>query len=344
MKPPACVNPATLLFCTAMADATLNISFSNGYGPDTIAPHPLSPPGASSATDEIIQQFTCLTRSTKWNLVQKIPFEGSVGEPEGMARVGPDRYFVAAGDWTEPTEKYDKPINGTDRSAGAGFAHVIAFDGEGRRVADATISAVGDTEYHLGGIDYDGTYLWATLSEYRPNSTATVIRMSPSTLEPEALFRVKDHQGGIVHDTFTDDLVTLNWGARAASLWHPAKDIPEFASPRSVTANPSQWIDYQDCKFLGHSKTYNDRAVMICSGIADIGGGERQAGKFRLGGVAIVDMLTMVPLADVPIPMVTDGGEAVAKNPFDVAVVDGKLRFYFLPEEGESTLYVFEAE
>lgn len=347
MRPPTCVHPASLLLCAAIAEAALNISFSNGYGPDTLAPRPLPPPGASSATEEIIQQFTSLSRSTKWNLVDKIAFEGSVGEPEGMARVGTDRYFVAAGDWTEPTEKYDAPVNGTDRSAGAGFAHLIAFDGEGRRVADATVSRAGDTEYHLGGMDYDGTYLWATLSEYRPNSTATVVRMCPSSLEPEALFRVADHQGGIVHDLSTDDLVTLNWGARAASLWNPAhkQGAPaEFASPRSVTANPTQWIDYQDCKFLGRSRTYDNRAVMICGGIADIGGEEGQAEKFRLGGVAIVDMLSMVPLADVPIPMVTDKGEAVAKNPFDVAVVDGKLRFYFLPDEGEATLYVFEAE
>lgn len=342
MKLPVCA--ALLLAATTSA---LNITFSNGHTTDTLAPHPLPAPDASSETDEIIRQFTALSRSTKWNLVEKIPFEGRTGEPEGMARIGPDRYIVAAGDWTEPTEKYPEPINGTDRTPGAGFAHLIVFDGHGRRVADATISAPGDTEYHLGGLDYDGTHLWATLSEYRPNSAATVIRIPPSTLEPEALFRVRDHQGGIVHDLTTGHLATLNWGARDASLWHLAHKpapLPGFTTPRAVTPNPCNWIDYQDCKFLGHPKTYGFRAVMICGGIADIGGGDGQQEKVRIGGVAIVDMLTMAPLADVPVPMVTERGEAVAKNPFDVAVVDGRLRFYFLPDEGESTLYVYEAE
>ena len=88
----------------------------------------------------------------------------------------------------------------------------------------------------------------------------------------------------------------------------------------------------------GHPKTYGFRAVMICGGIADIcrGGGKQE--KVRIGGVTIVDILTMAPLADVPGLMVTDKGEAVAKNPFDVAIVDERLRFYFLPDEGESTL------
>ncbi|SPO06498.1 uncharacterized protein DNG_09188 [Cephalotrichum gorgonifer] len=338
---------STTLVVATIAQAALAITFNNSHSPSTIAPSPLPPPGSSSQAEEIIRQFASLRRSTKWKLVSKITFEGTTGEPEGLARVGPDRYYVGSGEWLTPTVKYPSPINGTDRTTGSGFAHILVFDGSGRQVADATISAPGDTEYHIGGIEYDGAHIWATLSEYRPNSTATVVRIDPSTLDPEPVFRVRDHQGGIVHDLVTDDLVTLNWGAREASLWnlgYKLKPLPEFSRPRSVTSNPSNWIDYQDCKFLGHSKKYDSRAVMICSGIADIGGGDGQQEAFRLGGVAIVDMLSMVPLADVPIPMISDRGQAMAKNPFDVAIVDGKLRFYFLPDEGESTLYVYEAE
>ncbi|PKS05445.1 hypothetical protein jhhlp_008821 [Lomentospora prolificans] len=334
-------------FSAAVTHAALNITYFNNHTADTIAPARLPLPGSSSQSEEIIRQFTALGRSTTWNLVEKVDFEGSTWEPEGIVRVGADRYYVSAGEYVQKTEKYPHPINGNDRTTGIGFAHMIVFDGKGRRVADASISKEGETEYHNGGIDYDGTYIWATLSEYRPNSTATVVRMRPSTLEPESILRVRDHQGGVVHDLSTGNLVTLNWGSRQASLWslnYPREPLPEFTTPLSTTKNPSNWIDYQDCKFLGHSKTYDYRAVMMCSGIADIGGGDGQQEKVRIGGVAIVDMLTMVPLADVPIAMVTDKGAAMAKNPFDVALVDGKLRLYFLPDEEHSTLYVYEAK
>lgn len=75
---------------------------------------------------------------------------------------------------------------------------------------------------------------------------------------------------------------------------------------------------------------------MICSGVTSIYG-------TQIGGVALVDMLTMIPLAEVPITMVSDLGVLVTENPFDVDVVDGRLRFYFLPDQMNSTLYVYEA-
>lgn len=40
-----------------------------------------------------------------------------------------------------------------------------------------------------------------------------------------------------------------------------------------------------------------------------------------------MDMRDMVPLADVPISMLADKREAMTKDHFDAAVVDGKLRF-----------------
>jgi hypothetical protein len=346
------MKPANIVAASTTAGslgAALNITFFNGHSGSTIAPHPLPPPGPSSGADAIVEQFSRLGRSTRWALAQRIALEGPAFEPEGLARLGPDRLVVSAGEYTERPARYPdgRPdAGGNDRTAGAGFAHLIVFDGAGGRVADATLTGAGETEYHNGGIDYDGRHIWATLSEYRPNSTATVVKVDPATLVPAALWRVRDHQGGVVHDPRTGNVTTLNWGSREASLWclgDEHEPLPEFTTPKARVKNPSHWIDYQDCKFLGQSKRYGGRNLMICSGIADIGGEQGQQEKVRVGGVAIVDMLTMVPLMEVPIPMVTENGTAMAKNPFDVAVVDGKMRFYFLPEEDKSTLYVYEA-
>lgn len=197
-------------------------------------------------------------------------------------------------------------------------------------------------QYHLGGLDYDGTYIWAQLAEYRPNTTAVTIRVDPLTLETEYLFRVADHQGGIIHDTIDGTLTGLSWGGRKGYRFSDDEKtfapLPGITEAEEVTLNPSHWVDYQDGKFLGHARAYDNRPVMLASGIASLSDG------VEVGGVAIVDALTFVPLIEVPVQLRTDNGIRVTKNPVDVDVVDGKMRLYFLPEEGRSTLYVYEAE
>jgi hypothetical protein len=314
----------------------------------------LPPSHATSDGDSIVQLFPNLGRSTTWNLISKTKFEGDTGEPEGMVRVGDDRYFISAGQWTVPTTKYPQPINGTDRTPGAGFAHTLIYDGQGRLIANATLTKPGDIEYHTGGIDYDGRYLWVTLSQYRPNSTATIVQIDPLTLQKKDMFRTNDHNGGIVHDMITDALVTLNWGGRNATTWslrdYPRgfTPLPGFTAPKSSVPDPSFFIDYQDCKFLGHyalpdamaarvSDQGRKRPIMFCGGVATIGS------TFHLGGIALVDLQTMLPLWEVPIAMTSDLGASVTQNPVDIAVVDGKLRIYCLPDQHNSTLYVYEA-
>ncbi|KAK0615948.1 hypothetical protein B0T17DRAFT_496620 [Bombardia bombarda] len=314
--------------------------------PDTpLAPSPLTPPGSSSHGEEIIRQFLDLGRLTQWKLVEKVKFEGDTFEPEGLVRLGDDHYFVSAGEYIAPTIRYNSTINGTDRTTGEGFGHMIVFNGKGNRIADATITEAGSVEqYHNGGLDYDGTYIWATLAQYRPNSTATLVRMRPSTLDPEPMLHIADHMGGAVHDLATGNILTLNWGSRNASVWHPARSKPKsaFAVPRAVLKNPSHYTDYQDCKYLGRfafamggGLLSGRRSIMLCSGITGIYG-------VTIGGVALVDMETMLPLYEVPLTMVSDLGTLVTKNPMDVAVVRGKMRLYFLPDERNSTLYVYE--
>ena len=112
----------------------------------TLAPNPLPPPGSSSQGEEIIRQFVDLSRSTQWKLVEKVKFQGNAFEPEGIVRLGDNRYFVSAGEYITPTVKYNATINGTDRTAGAGFGHMIVFDAKGNRIADASVSRAGSLE------------------------------------------------------------------------------------------------------------------------------------------------------------------------------------------------------
>ncbi len=231
-------------------------------------------------------------------------------------------------------------INGTDRSPGAGYAHIAVHDGQGYRIADATLSEPGDIEYHIGWIEYDGQYIWATLAQYRPNTTATIISIDPETMTYQKWFHYADHLGGVVHDKKTQKLNTLNWGSRNASIWDLSKgpSSKTTTAPEAVVRNPSFYVDYQDCKFLGHSKVYDCRAVMMCSGVATL------AANVTVGGLALVDVETMVPLSEVPLTMKSALGTPITQNPFDVALVNERMRVYFLPDQHNSTLYVYEPE
>lgn len=317
------------------------------------ATQPLPAPGAASRADEIAEAFANLGRTTIWNSIQNITLEGDTYEPEGMVRLGSDRYYVST------TETINKPtsygnntiINGTDRSPGSGFAHILLFDGEGGKIAQATYTQAGDIVYHLGGIDYDGERIWGTIAQYRPNTTARVVSFDPNTLKETSYFEYRDHLGGIVHDTEANEVYCLNWGSRNTSKFAVPCGNASYGSGSSktegyipamkVTRNPSYFVDYQDCKFLGRPRLYDGRPTMLCSGLTNYGSG---ATEFQLGGIAILDLETMLPLDEVPITGLSAQGVVLTENPMDVAVVDGKLRFYWMPDQHNSTVYVYEAE
>ncbi|KFA68009.1 hypothetical protein S40285_03535 [Stachybotrys chlorohalonatus IBT 40285] len=317
----------------------LNITW---YQNATLAPAPLPPSHADSDGEVIIELFQTLGLSTVWKSVANITIEGDSGEPEGMVRLGDDRYVVSSGEWLERTQRYGSIINGTDRTAGTGFAHLVVYDGRGKRVADATITREGEDEYHNGGIDYDGEFIWGAVGQYRPNTTGYAYKADPATLRARPVVRYADHLGAIVHDTHDDTITCLNWGSRNASTFDlaaldPAARAAPALPPSSVVRNPSYMVDYQDCKWLGRSARYDGRSVMLCSGLATVGG-------YRLGGVALVDVATMTPLAEVPISLESALGTRMTQNPVDVSVVDGRLRFYWMPDHHNSTLYIYEAQ
>ncbi|KAK1977518.1 hypothetical protein LZ30DRAFT_601095 [Colletotrichum cereale] len=350
----------------AATTATTGAKKINMTRPDPgipLAPVPLPPVGAARDGEEIVRQLMSLTRSgvsggSRLRFVKRVALEGEVWEPEGIVSLRDEReerFWVSAGEYTVPTEKFPggEWVGGTDRSAGAGFAHMLVFDGAGRRLADWVVSEEGDLEYHNGGLDYDGRHIWATLSQYRPNSTGTVVRIDPAGLTAEAVLRVGDHQGGIVHDVETGTLTTLNWGGRTARRWGLGRAGParrRFDEPERETTNPSHWVDYQDCKSLGR---VGGRSLMLCSGIATAAPG------VEVGGLAVVDAEGMVPLWEAPFMERTGargggggggeeeggkkGGVLMTKNPMDVALVGGRARLYFAPEEGRGgAVYVYE--
>jgi Family of unknown function (DUF6454) len=306
-----------------------------------IAPADLPPPPAADGA-QIAAAFAKLSRATSWQLVQKVPLRFDAYHPEGIVRIG-DHYVLSAVQVTEPTQKYQPPgtiIDGTDRTPGKGIAHLIAFDAQGNKLADERVDD-GGTIYHPGGLDYDGRDLWLAVAEYRPNKPSIIYRVDPISLVPEEVLRSPDHIGGIVHDTRRHRVLGLNWGSRIEYEW---KLTLHGAVVKAAITNPSHFVDYQDCKYLGRPGGF-DAPAMLCSGIATLHhpGPDGQPVNYDLGGVAEVDVTTMRPIDEVPFQEYTDQRQVATRNALDVQVVDGRLRLYLVADDNQSNLLVYEA-
>jgi hypothetical protein len=298
-------------------------------------------PAGRAASDgaRIAQLFQRVTRDTPWKLVGSLPLQANTWHPEGIVKLG-DQWVISSVEVTEPTVKFPagQTMGGTDRTPGAGFGHVMRFDAQGRLLADRVLNRAGALEYHPGGLDYDGRRLWVTLSQYRPASTSTFLAIDPDSLVPAPRLRARDHFGGVVHDTARRRLVTLNWGSRAASSWAlPARPrLGRFARPRAVVPNPSHFTDYQDCKYLGPVRGRR-HPLMLCAGITALG-------AFQLGGLALLDTVTLAPVWEVPVTTLSPAGNVVTRNPVDVRVVAGRLRVYLAPDDTATTVFTYEAQ
>lgn len=291
----------------------------------------------SSAQAELVERFASLTKNSQWHLVSDELLDFGTGHPQGMTRVD-DSFFVSSVEIITPTERYPELRDGYDRSPGEGTGLLFRMSLDGR-LLDTLELGEGDA-YHPGGIDYDGQYIWVPVAEYRPNSHSIIYRVSPATLEATEVFRFPDHIGGIVHDTDTGKLHGVSWGSRRLYTWNLNENLEVTnadADPASImTLNKQHYIDYQDCQYVGDSK-------MLCSGLSSYRRNS-DSPAFPLGGIELVDLASETPVYQLPILLFTEGAgsRVMTQNPFYVeSTVDG-LRFYFVPEDDESRLYIYD--
>lgn len=282
-----------------------------------------------------IQYFTELTKSTKWQLVDEVKLNFRTYHPQGLVKVG-DYYYVSSVEKTVSTKKFETPQGGYDRTPGKGVGYLFKFDPKGELVSKVTLGE--GTMYHPGGIDYDGQYIWVPVAEYRPNSQSIIYQVDPETLQAVEVFRFKDHIGGVVHNTWNETLHGVSWGSRRMYTWKlngqggvaSFEGIPLFKKQK----NGSHYIDYQDCHFLADK-------YMLCGGLNhyDI----PDVGKIALGGLELVDFDLQVAVHQIPVILYVNPAKPMTNNPFYFDIIENHLRFYFIPEDDESTLYVYDA-
>lgn len=293
--------------------------------------------GPTLAADQALgERVQKLTRGTKWNQAAAIKIPFKTFHPQGMVKIGDD-FFVSSVDIQTPTTRFTELRDGYDRDTGKGQGHLFKIGPDGKLLGDLVLGE--GTVYHPGGIDYDGEFIWVPVAEYRPNSQAIIYKVDPKTMKAVEVFRFKDHIGGIVHDPQSKSLHGVSWGSRRLYTWPIGQDgkiTNADAKPEDIRVmNPAQYIDYQDCHFLGAQR-------MLCSGL-NAYKATPDGPTFRLGGFEVVNLKDNRPVWQVPIELWSPSGLPMTQNPFFVESTDNGLRAYFMPDDDDSTLFVYDA-
>jgi hypothetical protein len=292
---------------------------------------------AASQRSVVAERVRKLTRDSSWQLVQAVPINFRTFHPQGMVKIG-DTLFVSSVEVTTPTRRVVQPDGRSDRDAGEGVGHLFKIDMAGNLIAQRTLGE--GTMYHPGGIDYDGTSIWVPVAEYRPDSRSIVYRVDPNTMKATEVFRVGDHLGAIVRNTDDGTLHGVSWGSRRFYRWrtdgNPRSGNARPAPEPTRTLNPSHYLDYQDCKYLGARR-------MLCTGVTEMRP-VADAPPFRLGGIEIVSLEDGRAIHQVPVLLWTAGGLDMTHNPVWIEPTARGLRGYFMPEDDKSTLYVYDVE
>lgn len=285
----------------------------------------------------ISERLKTFDRSTAWKPVEQIVLKFPTFHPQGMVKIG-DNFYITSVEITKPTTKYDQPRDGYDRDTGEGKGHLFKVDAKGNLLEDLVLGEA--SIYHPGGIDFDGTSIFVPVAEYRPNSAAIIYKVDPKTMKAQEVFRYKDHLGGVIHDTENKTLNAVSWGSRRFYTFKldDKGEVTNAAEERTKLAklNPSHYIDYQDCKYLGASE-------MLCGGLTAYQM-KKDGPKFSLGGLEIVNLASNQAVYQVPVQLWTESGLPMTQNPFWIEPTDKGLKAYFMPEDDKSTIYIYEAQ
>ncbi len=292
--------------------------------PSLVQANPTTPPSSSLLS----QLLKIMTRHTIWKEVASIPFTFPSHHCQGMVKIGED-YWVSS---VEVLPEFPG-----DRSHGKGYLFQVSATGQ---LLNSLELGEGSL-YHPSGIDFDGSHLWIALAAYKPNSQSIIYKIDPFQRTVKEIFRWEDHLGAVALNPDTQILHGASWGSRTLYQWDSKAVAKKQGSPEPIPytsqLNPSSYIDYQDNQYLGGGE-------MLYSGVATY----KKPGEpaFSLGGLEIWDILEGKVVHQLPIPLWSPKtGRVMTQNPcFLEALAPNQVRAYFLPDDNESSLYVYEAE
>lgn len=334
-----CLSPLFSAGALSVAPITAGEPFTSG-SPVTSGAHFTSSPSASpSGPSPLSSRLKTLTRNTGWTLVSEIRVRFKTFHCQGMVKIGNDF-------WVSSVEIVTTPEGTQSRSNGAG--HLFKIDGSGNLLSDI---AIGEGAiYHPSGIDFDGSHIWIAAAEYRPDSQSIIYQFDPENQLLREVFRWQDHIGGVARNKDSNTLHGISWGSRRFYQWQlsekglprgafqiPNDTFTPYKSPsNSATLNHSFYIDYQDNQYLGGQE-------MLYTGLTSYK--NSRGDKFALGGLEIVDLDKGHAVHQVPLQLWSPvSGAVMTQNPsFFELSEEGKIRAYFMPDDNESIIYIYEA-
>ncbi len=278
------------------------------------------------AQKALVEKVKQLRPDTPWELVRSTPLSFPTFHPQGMVKIG-DVFYMSS---VEVTRKRQ------DNDGGEGKGHLFKFDTNGKLLAQITLGE--GAIYHPGGIDFDGKFIWVPVAEYRPKSQAIIYKVNPQSLKVEEVMQFGDHIGGIVHDTQAHALTGISWGSRTFYTWPlnaKQKPIIKLAASQKGLPNPSFYVDYQDCHYVGQHQ-------MLCGGLRKYRTSS-ESPVYAMGGLELVNLIDKRPVFQIPLPLWSPTGAPMTNNPFWVETTSNGIRAYFVPDDdAASTLFVYE--
>ena len=272
----------------------------------------------------IAERFRALTRTSEWILIESIPIEFDTHHPQGMVILD-DAIYLSS-------------VEVINRAKGEGIGHLFKLDRLGKLDRDLRLGE--GAIYHPGGIDFDGHRLWVPVAEYLPDCRSIVYTVDPGTMTAQRIFEFPDHLGAVAVDHERKQLIGVNWGSRRFYRW-PLREsggvlVPENHSQPAIQSNGSHYIDYQDAHYLPGTR------YALFGGLASHRG--PGANPITLGGLDLLNLDTLRPEHQVPVPLWSESGRPMTQNPFYIEPTKKGLRAYFLPDDDRSTLYIYETE
>lgn len=272
----------------------------------------------------LAENFRATDTGTAWRLLETIPLQFDSHQPQGLVRAG--NYF-----YLSSLEITVQPRSSDDTSTGAGIGHLFKFDAAGSLLAQ--ISLGQDRIYHPGGLDFDGESIWVAVAENRPNSRSIVYRVDPATLDVEEVFRFDDHLAAVVHDGPQSALHGLSWGAEFHYSWQ-GREASFVAEEYSRASISGATIEYQDCQSL-------PPFLMLCSGIGELTIDNTHT--FTVGGIELVNLGSNRVEHRITVTETAATGEFMVRRASHFEFQDaGISKFYFVPEDRQSNLYIYE--
>jgi len=188
--------------------------------------------------------------------------------------------------------------------------------------------------YHPGGIDAHDGKIWVCVAEYRPDSRTRVGVVDLASWTYRHAFEFPDHLGGIVFDAKHNRLIGNSWGSRRFYTWQLENGNTGAVSEPVKRLNPTHFIDFQDAQWL------DGTPYILCGGLIGLRGPERS--RIALGGIALIDGSDGRIVHEIPVPLWTERGQPMNQNPFYCTSTETGLRFHFIPEDNDSTMYVYD--